>query len=87
MPEDFIVEKAKRHRRLAACAPGELALLNEVCEIGLNLVVRDLVGCAFVVAHQSHHVADVRLVRPRGKSAKDHLADHALAELAHRTPP
>jgi len=85
--EGDVVEEAKGVRGLTATAPGELAVLVQMREVGLDLVVGELVGGAPIVFGQSHDGPDVGLVGARGEPAQRHVADHAGAELAHGTPP
>src|SRR5438132_9382703 len=73
--------------RLATRAPRELAFLNQVGEIGLDLLIGELIRRAFVVLGQLHDLADVRLVGAGGEATHRHVADHAGPKLAHETPP
>src|SRR4030095_11182588 len=82
-----MVEEPEGGGRLTARAPGELALLNQVREVRLDFVVGDLVGRPAVVLRQADHGGDVRLVGAWGEAAHGHVADHAVSELAHGTPP
>jgi len=87
MAQRHVVEEAKGVRRLTTRAPGELALLDEVREVGLDFVTGDLVWGPTVVFRQADHGSDVRLVGARRETADGEVADHAGAELAHGTPP
>jgi hypothetical protein len=86
MAQRHVVEEPEGVGRLAARAPGELALLNQVREVRLDFVVGDLVGRPAVVLRQADHGSDVRLVGAWGEAAHSHVADHAVSELAHGTP-
>ncbi len=86
-PQRHVVEKAERMGRLATRAPRELAFLNQVGEIGLDLLIGELIRRALVVLGQLHDLADVRLVGAGREATHRHVADHAGPELAHETPP
>ena len=60
--EGDVIEEAEGVRRLAARAPGQLSLLDQVGEIGLDLLVGQLIRRAVVVLRQLHDGGDVRLV-------------------------
>jgi hypothetical protein len=82
-----VVEEAEGVGGLTARAPRELALLEQVGEIGLNLVVGQLIRRSLVVPRPLHHLADVRLVGAGRQAAHRHVTDHAGPKLAHETPP
>jgi hypothetical protein len=82
-----VVEKAEGVGGLAARAPRQLALLDQVGEIGLDLVVGELVWRSLVVPRQLHDLTDVRLVGTGRETAHRHVADHAGPKLAHERPP
>jgi hypothetical protein len=82
-----VVEKAEGVGGLTTRAPRELALLDQVGEIGLDLVVGELIRRPLVVLRQLHHLADVRLVGAGREAAQRHVADHAGTKLAHERPP
>jgi len=81
--ERHMVEEPEGVRRLAARAPGQLALLDQVSEVGLHLVVGELIRRPLVVLRQLHHLADVGLVGAARETAQRHVADHAGTKLAH----
>src|SRR6266446_2710272 len=86
-PQRHVVEEAERMGRLATRAPRELAFLNQVGEIGLDLLIGELIRRSFVVLGQLYDLADVRLVGAGGEAAQRHVADHAGPKLAHERPP
>ncbi len=81
--ERHMVEEPEGVRRLAARAPGQLALLDQVSEVDLHLVVGELIRRPLVVLRQLHHLADVGLVGAARETAQRHVADHAGTKLAH----
>ncbi len=87
MAQRHMVEKAEGVGRLTTRAPRQLSFLDQVGEIGLHLVAGDLVRRSPVVLRQSHDGGDVRLVSAGGEAAHGHVADHAVSERAHGTPP
>src|ERR687891_545226 len=66
-----------------ARAPGELAVVDQVREVGLDFVVGDLVWGPAVVLRQARHGGDVRLEGARRESADGHVAQHPGTEFAH----
>jgi len=83
MAERHVVEEAEGVGRLTARAPGELPLEDQVGEVRLDLVVRQLIRRAPVVLGQAHDGGDVRRVGAPGETTHGHVANHAGAELAH----
>jgi len=60
--EGDVIEEAEGVSGLATRAPRELALLNQVREIGLDFLITQLVRRAVVELRELHHGGDVRLV-------------------------
>ena len=63
-----VVEEAEGVSRLVTRAPGQLALLEQVGEVVLDLVGGELIRRAFVVLRQVHHGGDVGRVGARGEA-------------------
>jgi hypothetical protein len=82
-----VVEEAEGMGGLTARAPGQLADLDQVGEIGLDFVVGELVRGALVMLRQAYDGGHLRLVGARGEAAQGHVTDHAGTEFAHGTPP
>jgi hypothetical protein len=87
MAKGHVIEKPEGVGRLTARAPGQLPLEDQVGEVRLDLVVRELIRRSVVVLRQAHHGGDVRRVGAPRETTYGHVADHAGAELTHGTPP
>jgi hypothetical protein len=72
-PERHVVEKPERVRGLGARTPRPLPRLEQVGQVALHLVGGQLVGRPSVVAGQTHHLPDVRLVRAGGEPSHRHM--------------
>jgi hypothetical protein len=83
-----VVEEAEGVGRLTAGAPGQLTLVDQMSEVGLDFVAGDLVGRAVIVLRQADHGGDIRLVvrgaKPRTvmsriMRSRSSLMEHLLA--------
>ena len=72
-------QKGQRTSRLVRARPRELALLDQMQQITLNLVFAQLLWRATVVLGNADHGRDVGLSRPVSQTAQHHVVVHLLA--------
>src|SRR5918998_2238303 len=60
-------------------AGGDVLLVDEVEEVGAELILSDEVGGLAIVAGEAEHGLDVAVLSAGGETAKLHVLEHALA--------
>ena len=78
-PQRDVVQEAKAVRRDVARAPGEMALLDQMQQIGLHLAICQLRRGAMVEPRQQAHGPHVGLPGARGHAPHDHVVLHACS--------
>ena len=77
--ERDLVEESQRGDGLVEVAPGDAPLLDEVEEVGSDLVGPQGLGGSGEVFGEGGDAADVDLDRPGGEVAELHVVDHSSA--------
>jgi len=82
-----VKEEPQPVRHDIAGTPRPLPLAQQVDEIGLHLVVRNLIRRPPIEPGESGHRPQIRLARTVGEPARDHVVLHPLTQCRHDTPP
>ena len=87
MPEHFLVQETRRAGRLVHAAVGEVALLDQVQQVGIDLLRGVLGGVATVVFGQAVNGIGVALLGAEAKASHRHGIEHALTQRGHENSP
>ena len=82
-----VIEEPQPVRHDIAGTPGPLTISQQMDEIGLHLVVRDLIGRPPIEPGESRHRPQIRFARAVGEPTRHHVVLHPSAQLGHDTPP
>ena len=81
-----VIEKAETVHDNVQRAPGSVPVAQEMPQVGLYFLIRDLVGRPMVVPRQSFDRPQVRLAGSIGHPADHHVLVHATTQCSHGTP-
>ena len=81
--EGDLVEELQRGDGLVVDGPGDVLLLDEVEEVGADVVGAEGFGRASEMAGEGADAGDVGLDGPGGEVPELHVVDHAAAQRCH----
>ena len=84
LAEHLAHQKAQGAGGLVDAGAGQVPITHEVQQVRLQLLVRDQLGAAVIVAGHLRDDPEVGLLGTRPKAAQDHRIDHALTQRCHR---